>query len=199
MSTPSATLPYIADRVMEQFGQDLDFLKEKYESYTHLSTLFKQGKRHYVEYLVALIASLEEYNKELNPLPPLQLLPPVHVDTIWHLHILETERYREFEENVLHVYRQNGRKTDLKHLNYSWVKNDENGRKVLIEWTKAFYKYNNLAFENPDETKMLGLKRTCNDGQGLSSSSKRLKTRRFHIQVRDQQSSKSLEIGRAHV
>lgn len=152
MSTPSATLSFIADLIMDQFGPDLDFLKEKYESNANLSTLFDQGKRHYVEFLVALIESLQ-CNKANAFAIQLQLLPPLHVDVLWKFHCLELKRYRIFEENVLTAYGEHRHNTDLKHLDYCCA-DDERDKKVRTEMTKNFYTLYKLKFENPDEVRV---------------------------------------------
>ena len=80
----------------------------------------------------------------------LQLSPPLHVDVLWHSHILETRRYREFEEIVLEAYRQSGRSTDLQFLDHSIVDN-KIGREDRIKKTKGFYQMLGFTFVNTAE------------------------------------------------
>ena len=141
MSIPKeqTTLTSIVDRLLER--NDLDFLKEEYENKFGISVPFTDCKRHYINYLLALIAA-DSFQVIDNSL---KLSPPLHVDALWHSHILETSRYREFEKIVLEAYRQSGRETSLQHLEHSVVDNKV-GREERIKKTRWFYETLGLVF-----------------------------------------------------
>ncbi|GFH52666.1 predicted protein [Chaetoceros tenuissimus] len=139
------TLTSVANELLLQ-ENDLDFLKEDYEHKTGMSVSFEDCKRHYIEYLLALIAA----HSLLAIDNSLQLSPPLHVDMLWHSHILETRRYREFEKMVLEAYNKSGRKSDLQHLDHSVVDNKV-GREERIKKTKGFYQLLGFTFVNSVE------------------------------------------------
>ena len=138
------TLASVASKILQEY--DLRFLKENYEQRSGMSIPFNECKRHYVEYLLAMIAShsLLAIDKSL------QLSPPLHVDVLWHSHILETKRYREFEKIVLESYRQSERETNLQHFDHSVVDNTV-GREERLKKTKGFYQVLGFTFVNTDE------------------------------------------------
>lgn len=147
MSKPldQSTLTSTVDGLLDSY--DLDFLKKEYErNAIGMSIPFNECKKHYIQYLLAMIAS-DSFQVIDNTL---KLSPPLHVDVLWHSHILETRRYREFEEIVLDAYRQSGRETKLKHLDHSVVDNKV-GREDRIEKTRVFYE--TLGFEFVSEKK----------------------------------------------
>ena len=141
MSIPKeqTNLTSTVDRLLER--NDLDFLKEEYENKFGISVPFTDCKRHYIKHLLALIAahSFQVIDNSLK------LSPPLHVDALWHFHILETSRYREFEKIVLEAYRQSGRETSLQHLEHSVVDNKV-GREERIKKTRGFYETLGLVF-----------------------------------------------------
>lgn len=162
------SLASAADKLLRKY--DLDFLQEDYEHKTGMSVPFNDCKRHYVEYLFAKIAA----HSLLAIDNSLQLSPPLHVDILWHSHILETKRYREFEKMVLEAYRQSGRETDLEYLDHSVVDNKV-GREERIEKTKGFYQMLGFTFVNTDEEEEKeahdndDAHDTCEDNDGDSS------------------------------
>ncbi|GFH52675.1 predicted protein [Chaetoceros tenuissimus] len=136
MSIPQeqTTFTSIVDRLLESY--DFDFLKEEFEkNEIGMSVPFNECKRHYIEYLLAMIAA----NSFRGIDKTLKLSPPLHVDVLWHSHILETSRYRDFEKLVLEAYRQSGRESNLQHLDHSVVDNKV-GREERLERTKVFYR-----------------------------------------------------------
>ncbi|GFH52665.1 predicted protein [Chaetoceros tenuissimus] len=140
-------------------GYDLNFLREDYEKEA-LSISFEDCKRHYIEYLLAEITahSLLLVNNSLR------IIPPLHVDKLWKLHVQETRDYRQFEKYVLFIYRQSGRATNLVHLDYS-NKDSRNRREERLEQTKSLYQIAGLVFVNSDEEQQV------NDGNDMQNIS----------------------------
>ena len=144
-TTKEQTTPAsVASKILQEY--DLSFLQENYEQRTGMSIPFNECKRHYVEYLLAMIASHSLLGIEKS----LQLSPPLHVDVLWHSHILETKRYREFEKIVLESYRRSERETNLQNLDHSVVDNKV-GREERIKKTQGLYQVLGFTFVNTDE------------------------------------------------
>ena len=138
------SLASVATEILREY--DFSFLQENYEQRSGMSIPFNECKRHYVEYLLAMIAS----HSLLATDKSLQLSPPHHVDVLWHSHILETKRYREFEKIVLESYRRSERETNLQHLDHSVI-DDRVGREERLKKTEEFYQVLGFTFVNIDE------------------------------------------------
>ena len=83
----------------------LQSLRKAYDS-KGFERIFSAAISDYVEYLVAVIAG-----KAIG----VQISPPLHVDVLWHMHILNTELYRNLalDELVLSAYNRVATETHL--------------------------------------------------------------------------------------
>eukprot|EP00550_Attheya_septentrionalis_P007727 CAMPEP_0198283654 /NCGR_PEP_ID=MMETSP1449-20131203/3224_1 /TAXON_ID=420275 /ORGANISM="Attheya septentrionalis, Strain CCMP2084" /LENGTH=272 /DNA_ID=CAMNT_0043980363 /DNA_START=160 /DNA_END=981 /DNA_ORIENTATION=+ len=129
----------VCNDIMSNFN--LDFLKDRYAR-SGMKTSFANAKKDYIQYLVALV-SADALGVETSP--------PLHVDALWHIHILETKSYRAFERLVIEKYKPT-HSTSLEHIDHSVVDNTE-GREDRLKKTKALYKLMDLIFENEDDEK----------------------------------------------
>ncbi|GFH50339.1 hypothetical protein CTEN210_06815 [Chaetoceros tenuissimus] len=117
----------------------LDYLQQYYNRHG-MTTPFNDAKNHYVGHLLATIAAGED----------VQLSPPLHVDVLWHGHLLDTKRWRVFEKLVLDKYKESGRQTDMEHIDHS-VEDNVLGRDERMERTRIFYEQIGLRFHNGDD------------------------------------------------
>lgn len=126
------------------WSHDLEYLRQHYRRHG-LTTSFYDAQKHYVGYLLATIAA-----DSFQSINDLQLSPPYHVDVLWHGHLLETKRWRAFEELVIEHYKESGRTTDMEHIDHSVVDN-LSGRKERLQKTRSFYEVIGLEFRNDDD------------------------------------------------
>jgi hypothetical protein len=129
----------VCNDIMSNFN--LDFLKDRYAR-SGMKTSFTNAKKDYIQYIVALV-SADALGVETSP--------PLHVDALWHSHILETKSYKVFERLVIEKYKST-HSTSLEHIDHSVVDNTE-GREDRLKNTKALYKLMDLIFENEDDEK----------------------------------------------
>lgn len=114
----------------------LQSLRKAYDS-KGFERSFSAAKSDYVEYLVAVVAG-----KAIG----VQISPPLHVDVLWHIHILNTELYRNLalDELVLSAYNRVATEThliaetSLTNIDHSTF--DLEGRGERMQKTVALYK-----------------------------------------------------------
>ncbi|GFH50337.1 hypothetical protein CTEN210_06813 [Chaetoceros tenuissimus] len=135
-------------QIVEQIlsSHDLDYLSLHYIQHG-MATPFHDAKKHYIGYLLATIAA-----ESFKTISNIQLSPPLHVDVLWHGHLLETKRWRVFEKLVIEKYKESGRQTDIEHIDHSVVDN-LSGRKERLQQTRSFYEVLGLEFKNDDDNK----------------------------------------------
>lgn len=127
--------------IIEQilYFHDLDYLREYYSRHG-MTTPFNDAKKHYVGHLLATIAAKDVV---------VFLSPPLHVNVLWHGHLLDTKRWRVFEKLVIDKYKDSGRETDMEHIDHS-VEDNELGRDERME-TRRFYEQIGLHYNNADD------------------------------------------------
>lgn len=116
-------------------SHDLDYLHQHYNQHG-LTTPFVDAKNDYVGHLLATIAAKH-----------VELTPPLHVDVLWHGHLLETKRWRAFEKLVIEKYKESGGTTDMDHIDYSLV-NKMPGQDERLQVTRNFYELLGLQYNN---------------------------------------------------
>eukprot|EP00978_Attheya_sp_CCMP212_P030768 scaffold114338_cov55-Attheya_sp.AAC.4 len=110
-------------------------------------------------------------DKKLKKVQIVGRSPPLHVDALWHSHILETKRYRAFERLVIEKYKS-AKSTSLEHIDHSVVDTTE-GREDRLKKTKALYELMDLIFENEDDEKYNEENRRAHSLPALPEASER--------------------------
>ncbi|GFH50338.1 hypothetical protein CTEN210_06814 [Chaetoceros tenuissimus] len=103
-----------------------------------MTTPFHDAIKHYVGHLLATIAAKDV----------VLLSPPLHVDVLWHGHLLDTKRWRVLEKLVIEKYKESGRQTDMEHIDHS-VEDNLLGRDERME-TTSFYEEIGLQYNDDD-------------------------------------------------
>ena len=159
-------------------SHDLDYLHQYYNRHG-LTTPFVDAKNHYVGHLLATIAAKD-----------VELSPPLHVDVLWHGHLLETKRWRVFEKLVIEKYKENGRQTNMEHIDYSLVAS-MSGQDERLQVTRNFYEVLGLQYNNDGDNHHIN-EDLGNIGQvhlihdsNLSGRKRERSEDKFRVHVRD--------------
>jgi hypothetical protein len=129
----------IRDFILSQ-DDDIDNLRESYEA-KGMITPFLDAKKHYVEYLIVSVAAKAFNNSGM--------IPPVHVEELWCIHLLETKSYRALEKTVIEKLNSDSPiKAGVEHIEHSSLKAAEDVTQQLV-MTKTMYTF--MSFEFHDE------------------------------------------------
>ena len=104
-------------------------------------TPFLDAKKHYVEYLIVSVAAKAFNNAGM--------IPPVHVEELWCIHLLETKSYRALEKTVIEKLNSDSPiKAGVEHIEHSSLKASEDITQQLL-MTQTMYTF--MSFEFHDE------------------------------------------------
>jgi len=104
-------------------------------------TPFLDAKKHYVEYLIVSVAAKAFNNTGM--------VPPVHVEKLWRIHLLETKSYRALEKMVIEKLNSDSPiNAGVEHIEHSSLKGDEDSTQQLL-MTQTMYTF--MSFDFHDE------------------------------------------------
>lgn len=138
----------------ETIHQELHHLvQHRYQHSHHHSKIIQQNiPRDYIQYLIVWVMAHTH---------GIQTSPPLHVDVMWHLHLLETKSYRYLESIIINKLKEEfNKKRDgnkkgvvevisINHIDHSALNTD--GRKERLERTEKFYSTLGLDFTNYED------------------------------------------------
>ena len=110
------------NEILSACGDEINLLKDAYLE-KRVGIAFKTTKRQYVEYLIACLVGTSL---------GIKISPPLNVDALWHLHVMETKSYRKLERIVVAKFKHWMGDTSIEnHIDHSMVENREGGAEKL--------------------------------------------------------------------
>mmetsp|Transcript_487 Transcript_487/g.678 ORF Transcript_487/g.678 Transcript_487/m.678 type:complete len:320 (+) Transcript_487:93-1052(+) len=125
----------------DKVKSDIALLKQVYIQRGYASR-WQNALKDYVQYLIVHLVSQKI---KINTLPPL------HVDALWSIHLVETESYRGLEKMVIRKVKEkdNYMNLDLKIDHSSLLNNNDRQERLGV----TQYLYSLIGFEFPDDFK----------------------------------------------
>jgi hypothetical protein len=144
----------VRDSLLKKFQDDLDRLSEEYDRKSTTNVSFATTKRQYVEYLMAYV---------VGSILGIKTSPPLNVETLWHIHLLETKSYRLMEGFILKYFHSRFGKEKMtgvgSHIDHSVISSQDGGRPLRLEHTQNVFTILGFdSFQSDDQirSQMLG-------------------------------------------